>query len=87
MVFDVYLYVYVELVFSFKTSPRSSKTVSGCDRYPRFRFPLSVVFGGAEVQDLRRKFPFNIPAKLPGQVQYQFFGASGSLWGGPEVPG
>ena len=49
MDYDVYLYILVELVVTILTSPRSSKTESGCERYARFRFALSAVlqWGGS----------------------------------------
>ena len=42
--YDVYLYILVELVVTFLTSPRSSKTESRCERYARFHFASSAVF-------------------------------------------
>ena len=63
---DVSLHDLVELFVASLTSPRSSKTESGCERYVRFRFALSVVFTGAEVPALRPEFP--APPDISGQI-------------------
>jgi len=44
MDYDVSLYDLVKLVVSFETSPRSSKTESGCKRYRSFGVGVSAVF-------------------------------------------
>ena len=41
---DVSLHGLVELFVASQTSPRSSKTESGCKRYARFRIAISAVF-------------------------------------------
>jgi hypothetical protein len=46
--YDVSLHKIVELVVVIPTSPRSSKTESGCSSYCRFRFGVSASFGGPE---------------------------------------
>ena len=46
---DVSLHDLVELFVASLTSPRSSKTESGCKRYARFRIAVSAVFSGAEI--------------------------------------
>ena len=62
--YDVHLYIFVELVVTILTSPRSSKMESGCKRYARFRFDFSAVFSGAEVPALR-DWPPEVPAQTP----------------------
>ena len=47
--YDVSLHKVVDLVVVIPTSPRSSKTESGCSSYCRFRFGISVVSVGAEI--------------------------------------
>ena len=42
--YDISLHNLVELVVTIPTSPRSSKTESGCKSYDRFRFEFSAVF-------------------------------------------
>ena len=46
---DVSLHDLVELFVASLTSPRSSKTESGCKRYAHFHIAISAVFCGAEV--------------------------------------
>jgi hypothetical protein len=45
--YDVSMHKVVELVVVIPTSPRSSKTESGCSSYCRFRFGVSASFRGA----------------------------------------
>jgi hypothetical protein len=46
--YDFSLHKVIQIFVSFKTSPRSSKTESGCSSYCRFRFGVSASFGGPE---------------------------------------
>ena len=54
---DVSLHDLVELFVASPTSPRSSKTESGCKRYARFRIAFSAVFSGAEILALWPEIP------------------------------
>ena len=90
--YDVSLYILVDLVVTIPTSPRSSKTKSGCERYVRFRFALSAVFTGPEVPVLRPEFPDpgyirpKFRPKIPDHVQRASQGVRVAP-GGPEIPG
>ena len=54
---DVSLHDLIELFVASLTSPRSSKTESGCKRYARFRIAVSAVFSGAEIPALWPEIP------------------------------
>ena len=79
--YDVSLYILVELVVTISTSPRSSKTESGCERYVRFRFVFSAVFTGPEVPALRPEFPAKFPAQSSGPCPESFPGRLGRSGG------
>jgi hypothetical protein len=50
--YDVSLHKVVELVVVIATSPRSSKTESGCSSYCCFHFGIFVVSGALEIASL-----------------------------------
>ena len=78
---DVSLHDLVELFVASPTSPKSSKTESGCERYVRFRFALSAGFTGPEVPVLRPEFPAKISGPKFRTMSRDLPRASGSLRG------
>jgi hypothetical protein len=53
--YDVSMHGFVELVIVIPTSPRSSKTESGCSSYGHFCIGIAASFWVAGVSSLRRK--------------------------------
>ena len=70
--YDVSLHILVVLIVVIPTSPRTSKTESGCKSYCRFRIDVSAVFWGPEFPVPRpdisgpgRIFPAKYPVYAP----------------------
>ena len=86
---DVSLHNLVVLVVTIPTSPRSSKTESGCRRYARFRFAVFAVFqwGGSSGPIFHPKFLAKSFRRFSLEGFRNFAPeVSLEIFGGPEIP-